>query len=164
MQTEGSLSRSSEVYCADVCEHSEFLGKKSKNRLASQTLFGSSLVLRGYVILVQRTSSVTRQLEEDNAASAASDLYSAANDVAVRLKPDKSFFFGFSKESRVPRLPCAEHKLFLRTQFGPRGFFLNKGNEKRCLLSRQSEHCSNRLSTCICRGLSFGLDLSNIVT
>ena len=95
-------------------------------------------VPRAYVILVQRTSPVTRQLEEDNAASAASDLYSAANDVAVRLKPDKSFFFGFSKESRVPRLPCAEHKLFLSTQFGPRGFFLNKGREKPCLLSRLS--------------------------
>ena len=81
------------MYCADVCEHSEFPGKRSKNRLASQTLFGSSLVSRAYVILVQRTSPVTRQLEEDNAASAASDLYSAANDVAVRLKPDKSFFF-----------------------------------------------------------------------
>ena len=65
------------------------------------------------------------------------------------------FLGGFSKESRVPRLPRAEHKLFLSTQFGPRGFFLNKGREKRCLLSRQSEHCSNRLSTC--RGLSFGL-------
>ena len=80
------------MYCADVCEHSEFPGKRSKNRLASQTLFGSSLVPRAYVILVQRISPVTRQLEEDNAASAASDLYSAANDVAVRLKPDKSFF------------------------------------------------------------------------
>ena len=81
------------------------------------------------------SSSVTRQLEEDNAASAASDLYSAANDVAVRLKPEESFFLGFSKESRVLR---AEHKLFLRTQFGPRGFFLNKGREKPCLLSRLS--------------------------
>ena len=135
MQTEGSLSRSSAVYCADVCEHSEFLGKKSKNRLTSQTLLGSSLVPRGYVILVKRTSPVTRQLEEDNAASAASDLYSAANDVAVRLKPEESFFLGFSKESRVLR---TENKHFLRTQFGPRGFFLNKGTEKPCLLSRLS--------------------------
>ena len=81
------------------------------------------------------SSSVTRQLEEDNAASAASDLYSAANDVAVRLKPEESFFLGFSKESRVLR---AEHKLFLRTQFGPRGFLLNKGREKPCLLSQLS--------------------------
>ena len=102
-----------------------FPGKKSKNRLASQTLFGSSLVPRGYVILVQRT----------NAASAASDLDSAANDVAVRLKPEESFFLGFSKEFKVLR---AEHKLFLRTQFVPRGFFLNKGREKPCLLSRLS--------------------------
>ena len=109
MQTKGSRSRSSAVYCADVCEHSEFLGKKFKNRLANQKLLGSSLVPRGYaVILVQRTSPVARQLDEDNAASAASDLYSAANDVAVRLKPEKSFFLGFSKESRVPR---AEHNL-----------------------------------------------------
>ena len=121
------------MYCADVCEHSEFLGKKSKNRLTSQTLLGSSLFPRGYAILVKRTSLVTRQLEEDNAASAASDLYSAANDVAVRLKPEESFYLGFSKESKVLR---AEHKLFLRTQFGPRGFFLNKGTEKPCLLSR----------------------------
>ena len=114
----------------------------------------------GYVILFQRTSPVTRQLEEDNAASAASDPYSAANDVAVRLKPEESFFLGFSKESRVLR---AEHKLFLRTQFGPRGFFLIKGR-RNPVYYHESEHCSNRLSTCICRGLSFGLDLSNTVT
>ena len=31
-------------------------------------------------------------------------------------------------------------------------------------ITTESEHCSNRLSSCICRGLSFGLDLSNIVT